>query len=229
MTKLAHVRRLHAPGTSKGDLLDAIATDSILDEWDDTQRERVLRIAAEEIVRRRPKLQPKLAGYLRRLGWALHDASMIPIEVFDIAELGDLPPESHSDMIKAAARPRDGDLSGALTAARGAVDAVTSKIYLRESLGDLGKASFQEEVRKSLRVCRALPHLAQELATFGWKPEKIKPVGHTLVGSLNQAAYVMQTLRSGNADVHGTRPVLSALVYDSPKWAALILRVLTQA
>jgi len=47
-----------------------------------------------------------------------------------------------------------------------------------------------------------------------------------LLGSLNQAAYVMQTLRSKMGDVHGTKPVLEPLVFDSLKWASLIVRLL---
>lgn len=47
-----------------------------------------------------------------------------------------------------------------------------------------------------------------------------------LDGSLNQAAYIMQKLRADMGDVHGTKPVIAALIYDSIKWSSLLLRML---
>lgn len=51
-------------------------------------------------------------------------------------------------------------------------------------------------------------------------------LAHNLRGALNQGAYVMQTLRSRMGDVHGSKPVLKPLVFDSLKWAALLVRVM---
>ena len=42
-----------------------------------------------------------------------------------------------------------------------------------------------------------------------------------LEGSLNQDAFVMQKLQSDMGDVHGTKPVISVLVYNSIKWSSL--------
>jgi len=47
-----------------------------------------------------------------------------------------------------------------------------------------------------------------------------------LRGALNQGAYVLQKLRSDMGDVHGSKPVVEGLVYDSIKWASLIVRLL---
>lgn len=49
--------------------------------------------------------------------------------MLDISEIPELPEEAHTNLLKAATRFRNGDLSGALAAACGAVDAVTNKIY----------------------------------------------------------------------------------------------------
>jgi hypothetical protein len=37
----------------------------------------------------------------------------------------------------------------------------------------------------------------------------------------------MQTLRANMSDVHGTKPVLKPLVFDSIKWAEILVRVLS--
>jgi hypothetical protein len=40
-------------------------------------------------------------------------------------------------------------------------------------------------------------------------------LSHNLRGTLNQAATVMQILRSDMGDVHGAKPVLEPVVYDA--------------
>lgn len=37
----------------------------------------------------------------------------------------------------------------------------------------------------------------------------------------------MQTLRSKMGDVHGTKPILKPLLFDSLKWAGILVRTLT--
>jgi len=68
--------------------------------------------------------------------------------------------------------------------------------------------------------------LVSELEAIGWAESDYKPLSSNLDGSLNQAAYVMQKLRSDMGDAHGTKPVISALVFDSIKWSLLLLRIM---
>lgn len=103
---------------------------------------------------------------------------------------------------------------------------MTSDIYTRYSLGDAGKASFQERVKKSIEALNVKDSLMRELSEIGWPESDYKPLTANIEGSLNQAAFVMQKLRSDMGDVHGTKPVISALIYDSIKWSSLLLRVL---
>jgi hypothetical protein len=211
----------------------AFQTHSLLDNIDSQframkppEQSRFLRIITEELLRRRPDLEPELRDCLERLGWTLYEGTIVQVDVLDISELPELPEEAHTDLLKAATRFRDGDLSGALAAACGAVDAVTTKIYAQKSLGDPGNASFQEKVKKSLGVQGTFTLLEEELAAAGWDPQNISMFKNNLVGALNQGAFVMQKLRSEMSDVHGTKPILKPLVFDSIKWAALIIRML---
>ncbi len=150
----------------------------------------------------------------------------MPVEIFDVAELDDIPEEAHADIMKAASRMRDGDLSGSLSAACGALDSVTSAIYNAHNFGDPGKSSFQERVKKSIDAIDAWSRLEIELTDIGWNDKDIGLLSRNIEGSLNQAAFVMQKLRSDMGDVHGTKPVINALVYDSIKWSLLLLRIL---
>jgi hypothetical protein len=191
-----------------------------------SEQDRFLRIVTEEILRRQPHLEPSLRDYLERLGWTLYEGRIVQVEVLDISELPELPEEAHTDLLKAATRFRDGDLGGALAAACGAVDAVTTKIYAQRSLGDHGNASFQEKVKKTLGVQGTFPLLEKTLVEAGWKQDDISKFKGNLIDALNQGAFVMQKLRSEMSDIHGTKPILKPLVFDSIKWAALIIRML---
>ena len=151
------------------------------------------------------------------------------MDAIDDDEIQQLPLASRHDLEKAKARLRDGDLSGAIGSACAAVDAATMEVFKRNNLGDPTDASFQERVTRCLRASGTIPTLERDLSTIGWPPEDAKRLRENLVGSMNQAAYVMQTLRSKMGDAHGTQAVLEPLVYDSLKWAALIVRLLKQA
>jgi hypothetical protein len=191
------------------------------------EQDRFLRISTEEILRRQPDLEPSLRYYLERLGWTLYEGKIVQVEVLDISELPELPEEAHTDLLKGAIRFRDGDLSGALAAACGAVDSACARIYAEKQLGDPTKAqSLQERINKALHVSGAFITLEAELSDIGWEKDEAQKLVQNLRQSLNQAAYVMQTLRNRMSDVHGSKPALKAVVFDSLKWSTIIASLL---
>jgi len=224
LTEMAHLEQTAGGGASKGQLMTGI--DRAFRELSDEARQSFLTIVTEEVLRRRPDVEPQLNQYLSRLGWTLVDGAIIPIELFDPRELAELPDEPRHDLIKAAQRFRDGDLSGAISAACGAVDKATAQIYATENLGDPGEASFQERCRKALTARGITPTLEHQLSQLGWSAADITPFKKNFEGALNQGTYVMQSLRSKMGDVHGTKPILKPLVFDCLKWAELVVRTL---
>lgn len=224
IAKLAHLEQKSQGGASKSQLLSAI--DAQIDLMDAESVGVVASICCEEMLRRKPGLILELERVLSRVGWKFSGSDVLPIEIFDVSELKDIPDNAHEDILKAASRLRDGDLSGSLSASCGALDSVTSSIYQEFGLGDPNKASFQERIKKSIDAIGAKGQLINELQEIGWNEGDFKTLSSNLEGSLSQAASVMQKLRSKMGDVHGTKPVISALVYDSIKWSLLLLRVL---
>ena len=224
MSQLAHLEQKTQGGASKSQLLSAI--DEQIGLLNANEAGQITSICCEEILHRQPDLSGELERVLSRVGWKFSGSNLIPIEIFDLAELIELPEDAHADIEKAATRLRDGDLSGALSASCGALDSVTSSIYREFNLGDPNKASFQERIKKSLDAIDANEGLIKELQEINWSEPDIKPLASNLSSSLNQAAFIMQKLRSNMGDVHGTKPVIAALVYDSIKWSSLILRLL---
>ena len=224
MTRLAALVQRAGGGASKGQLITAL--DREVGELDHRTKSRVLNFMAEEIVTRQPAHSEHLTERLRRLGWQFVDGSLIPIELFDVAELAELPDAARDDLVKAATRLRDGDLSGALSAACAAVDSSTGAVYAVHGLGSPSKDSFHNRCLNALNAKKTFPDLASELQALGWEQAHADRLAEELQGALNRAALVMQTLRSKMSDVHGSKRVVNALVFDSLKWAALIVRML---
>lgn len=226
VTATAHLVQKSQAGATKGQLMSAI--DEQVGTMHSHARYHFLTILVEEILRRRSEMQEKLSEYLSRLGWSFVNQTLVPLNVFDASTLADTPGESHKDLLKAAQRLRDGDLGGAISAACGAVDAATSKIYEERSLGDPTKASFQERCKRAALAKGVMIELDRQLTALGWPQTEVSPFRKNLEGALNQGAYVMQTLRSHMGDVHGTKPILRSLVFDCLRWAELIVGSLVE-
>jgi len=224
MAPLAHLEQKSLGGATKSQLLSAI--DAQIGPMDAKSVGVIASICCEEMLRKKPSLISELEIVLSRVGWKFTGSEILPVEIFDLSELNDIPNQAHEDILKAASRLRDGDLSGSLSASCGALDSVTDSIYQEFGLGDPNQASFQERIKKSIDAIGAKDMLIQELQEIGWSEPDFKPLSSNLEGSLNQAAFVMQKLRSHMGDVHGTKPVISALIYDSIKWSLLLLRIM---
>lgn len=223
---IAHLEQKQGGGASKGQLMTGI--DKGLTQFTEEDKKHFLNIAIEEILERKEQLEEKLEKYLSRLGWKLVDGAVIPIEILDLSDLPELQEKAREDLVKAAKRFRDGDLSGAISSACGAVDSVTSTIYEEKELGDAGKASFQERCKVAMNATGIFDDIENELKDIDWKESGTIPFKKNFQGSLNQAAFVMQTLRSNMSDVHGTKPVFRPLVFDSIKWAEILVRIMSR-
>ena len=223
--RIAHLVQASGSSVSKGQLITAI--DQGLSEFSTQDKRHFLNIVVEEILERNANLEEQLEKYLTRLGWQVIEGSVIPIQILDKNDLKELDTASQADLIKAAKRFRDGDLSGAIASACAAVDSITNQIYQNKGLGDPTKASFQERCKVSLSKTGVFSAVSNELTDIDWKDSGIVPFAKNFEGALNQASYVMQSLRANMSDVHGTKPVLKPLVFDSIKWAQIIIRLLS--
>jgi len=226
LTELAHLEQRSGGGASKGQLMTGI--DRAFRELNYDSRQSFVAIVSEEVLKRRPDIQELLNQYLSRLGWVLAEGAIIPLQLYDPQELAEIPTEPRGDLVKAAQRFRDGDLSGAISAACGAVDHVTSRIYAEAKLGDPGAASFQERCKKALAARGVIPALEEQLSQLSWEVPDVTLLKRNFEGALIQGAYVMQSLRSKMGDVHGTKPILKPLVFDCMKWAEIVVRALTE-
>ena len=226
LSSIAHHEQKTSGGSSKGQLMTAI--DKGLNDLDNDSLKRFIAIISEEMMTRKPDICSELNDNLARLGFKLIGNLVIPIELLDLSALPELPSESQSDLLKAAQRFRDGDLSGAISSVCGALDTATSAIYSTYKLGDPTKTSFQERCVRSIEATLVIHKIKQQLQELGWDDNEIKLFIKNLESSMNQGAYVLQTLRSKMGDVHGTKPFLKPLVFVSIKWTEVILRFIKE-
>ncbi|CAG0941132.1 hypothetical protein BROC_01290 [Candidatus Brocadiaceae bacterium] len=175
-------------------------------------------------------LQERLQHDLNQLGWQIIDKKILPHEILDLSDLDELDPSAREDLIKAATRFRDGDLSGAIQSACGAVENAVKQIYRNnENIVNLNNSeSFQERCNKALKKAGVYEDISEKLTEIEWDKPSVERFTGNLKGSINQAANVMQTLRSHMADSHGTSPAIRSLAFDSIKWSQIIVRLLSQ-
>ena len=226
LSALAHLDDDSAGAAAKGRLLSAI--DGLQGNMSDESSGRFLIILVEEILRRNETSWDSLEEYLSRLGWTFVEGRMVPIDVLDPQTLDDTPSACRNDLLKAAQRFRDGDLTGAVTAACGAVDTATSQVYFELNLGDPHNASFQERCNKAVRARGALPQVEAQLRALGWDEGDVGQFQKNLQSALNSGANVMQTLRRKMGDVHGSKPILRSLAFDCLRWAELLVGTLVE-
>jgi hypothetical protein len=197
LSNLAHLVQKAGGGASKGQLMTEI--DKCFFRLPISEKNIFISYVIEELLNRRPnfkeKLEKYLTRYLTRFGWGLVGTSLIPLSIFDPLELEQVSKKPRHELIKAAERLRNGDLSGAVTAACGAVEICTEAVYEKYRLGNPREASFQERCKRALDAIRIAYVLEEQLQNMGWKQEQIKLLVNNFQGSLNQGAYVMQSLR----------------------------------
>ncbi len=220
VTQFASLEQRASGGATKGQLITAL--DEEIGKLAPPEKSKVLNYIAEEIARSKPDQVDFLDSYLERLGWRFEDGKLIPVKLFDVSELAELPGAARTDLVKAATRLRDGDLGGALTAACASVDSAINEVNAEVKPGD----GFQTRCKKALQERDTFAKITSELISLGWEKKDADNLVQNLKGALNQGAFVMQSLRSKMSDAHGSKHVMPPLVFDSLKWAELIVRML---
>jgi hypothetical protein len=195
------------------------------------RRERALPILAEEIVRSchgptREQAEADLARLLQQHGFRYADGRFFPVAEFDERERAFLPPTSFEEVVDSFARLADGDESGAITKACGAVDTLTQLLYANHADWGPPPNSFQAKVNTALTRLKVFETMKQELTELGIAEGDAEIIVEELRRATNHAAQALQTVRRTMGDVHGTKPALRKTAYDSIKWASAICALL---
>lgn len=159
-------------------------------------------------------------------GYEFIDGTFVPVALLDQREAKYLPPSSASELAKAMKRLGDGDATGAITAACGAVDTLTQQLYVKHGLGDPGKVAFAAKVGTVMKALGVLDEMRGELVAVGIQSPDADKIVAEIGRATNHAAEMLQAVRRTMGDVHGTKPALRRTAYDAVKWASAICGLL---
>lgn len=167
-----------------------------------------------------------LQGILGRHGYQFLDGTFVPVDVLDKREAQYLPSSAASEIARATTRLVNGDYSGAITSACGAVDLTTQSVYQKLAIADPGSASFSEKVNTSMSRLRVFDELKADLIVSGMPDKDAQEIADNTRKATNHAAQALQVLRRSMGDAHGSRPAIRRVAYDSIKWALAICGLL---
>ena len=202
------------------------AVDRLFGQMSESAQETALRILAERLMEHNPDLQTSTQEILGRHGYQFIDGNFIPVHELDAREARFIPKSAANELGRAMSRLIDGDYSGAITSACGAVDLVTQAIYENQYLGNPGHASFQTKVNTALKRLGVFEAMSEEFVSIGMKPDDVSAAVDHMKKSCNHAAHALQVLRRAMGDTHGSKPALRQTAYDAVKWSSAICGLL---
>lgn len=205
------------------------AVDRLFGQMSSSAQEVALRVLAERLTGRDPELDASVQDTLSKHGYLFVEGNFVPVKDLDAREAQFIPPSAASELGRAMSRLLDGDHSGAITSACGAVDLVTQSIYEKHGLGDPGRVSFQAKVNTALKHRRVFEDMDQEFVDIGMKPADASSLVDEMKESTNHAAQALQVLRRAMGDTHGSKPALRQTAYDAIKWSSAICGLLERA
>ena len=155
-------------------------------------------------------------------GYDYIGGTFVPVAFLDQREARHLPLSSSSELARAMKRLVDGDETGAITSACGAVDTLMQQLYADHNLGDPGQVAFAAKVNTTVLKLGIFDEMKSDLIALGITSEKAEKIVTEMRKATNHAAQVLQALRTSMGDVHGSKPALRRTAYDVVKWASAI-------
>jgi len=202
------------------------SVDSLFGEMSPSAQVVTLKILAERLIIKNEDLTKSVQEILGRHGYQFLAGSFVPVKLLDTREAQFLPVSASGELARATARLIDGDYSGAITSACGAVDLVTQQVYEKYTIGDPGKVAFQAKVNTALKQLHVFEDMEQEFIALGMRQADASSIVSDLRNTTNHAAQALQVLRRAMGDTHGSKPALRNTAYDAIKLSSAICGLL---
>lgn len=113
------------------------------------QLEPAAKLAALRVLASRLSDNQNVRTLFVQHGFEYVDGTFVPVNLLDQREARYLPPSSASELARAMKRLVDGDESGAITAACGAVDLLMQHLYTTHGLGDPALVALRRKSQHS--------------------------------------------------------------------------------
>jgi len=205
---------------SRAEVMPAI--DKLFGELCKDDQENALCIIAECLITESPQLAKSVQEILGKHGYQFIDGSFVPVGLLDQRETKFLPTSSATEIARATSRLINGDYSGAITSACGAVDILMQQIYKEQGLGEAGKTSFQAKVNTAVKQLGLFGAMESEFREVGMPEKDASELVKEMKSATNHAAQALQILRRAMGDTHGSKPAFRHTAYDAIKWASVI-------
>lgn len=202
------------------------AVDRLFGEMSSSSQVITLRILAERLITKNEDLAKSVQEILGHHGYQYIAGSFVSVKLLDKREAQFLPASASGELARATARLIDGDYSGAITSACGAVDLLTQQIYEKYALGDPGRVAFQAKINTALKQLDVFEDMEREFSNLGMKQADASLIVSNLREATNHAAQALQILRRAMGDTHGAKPALRNTAYDAIKWSSAICGLL---
>lgn len=180
------------------------------------------RLAALRILASRLANSGTVRSLFAHHGYEYIDGTFVPTALLDQREARYLPPSSASELAKATKRLVDGDETGAITSACGAVDSLMQQLYTAHGLGNPASAAFAAKVNTAAQRLGVFQEMKDEFIEVGMAMSDAEAIVGEMGKSINHAAQMLQALRRSMGDVHGSKPSLRRAAYNAIKWASAI-------
>ena len=188
---------------SRAEVLPAI--DRLFGEMSLDQQITAIRILAERLMGTGEQAA-RVIELLSKHGFVFTNGTFVPTGLLDDRERKFLPEKAATEVSKAMSRLVDGDETGAITAACGAVDLITYEIYRRDGIGNESSDSFTARVNTCINHFHIYDDLRQEYMIVGMSEDDAKNLVRNIRKATTHAAEALQRLRTTMGDVHGSKP-----------------------
>jgi hypothetical protein len=145
---------------------------------------------------------------LAQHGFEYVDGTFVPTAILDQREARYLPPSSAAELAKAMKRLVDGDETGAITSACGAVDTLMQRVYATAGLGEPGNASFSTKVNTAASRLGIFDDMASEFLAIGMKSDDVSSIVTHMQKATNHAAQMLQILRRSMGEARQAFPTV---------------------
>ena len=214
-------RSLPERGASKSELLDAV--DDLLGH-EQNPTEAIQNLVATLLERKR-HMHDRIAECARRFGWTVDEGQLLPSDFQVEGTSVDFSTKVKELLRTAYNRYGQGDNSGAMTAVCSALDDVTTRMYASFNLGSPHKDSYQQRATRSFSSLEDA--YRQRFAEAEIKDKELNQMWQNYRGAVNQAAFVLGSLRRNVSDVHGLSICPPSLVRHAIDCGMFIIRSIT--
>jgi len=151
-------------------------------------------LSALRILANRFAKSDRVRNLFAQHGYEHVDGTFVPIALLDQREAHYLPLSSASELAKSMKRLTEGDETGAITKACGAVDTLMQYLYEKHQLGNPGSVGFAARVNTAAKHLSIFDEMKSDLIALGMDGKDADSIVDHTRKATDHAAHMLQSL-----------------------------------